>query len=487
MKYKTKLFIVLISLVIVTNGLLLTIFYLDANKHLRQQLNSRSLSVAESVAAIINGDELSKIRTRADEASPIYKRYQDLMIKIRDHNRRHDMYIKYIYTLMLNPNNPNEILFGIDARKEDFRKSHVGDVYTFKSKYPFLLNQAATQPDFIYDKWGVWLTAHAPIYDSFGKLVGAAAIDVDASLIKRPLRHLLEAGFFSLGLSLLLALLLALFLTRRFSKPLETISAALYKIGKGKLDTRVAIHSKDEFADVANSVNEMVVGLRQRDQLKMSLARYVSNQVAEKILATGKLPEVHGELRKTTVLFCDVRNFTKIAEQLSPEEVVTLLNETFEYMIDAIFKYKGMLDKFLGDGFMAIFGAPLDDPLQEEHAIRTALMIQNELKKVAQKWSLERGIEIKMGIGIHTGMAIVGNIGSKHRMEYTAIGDTVNLAARLETATKEFGSRILLSNKTYEAVAGKFIFKSLGSIRIAGRSEPVTVYEVEGEKNVFEK
>jgi len=143
-----------------------------------------------------------------------------------------------------------------------------------------------------------------------------------------------------------------------------------------------------------------------------------------------------------------------------------------------------MLDKFLGDGFMAIFGAPLEDDQQEEHAIRAAIVIQDALKELRAKWKVERGIDFKIGIGINTGIAVVGNIGSKQRMDYTAIGDTVNLAARLEAATKELNnaSNILISESTHYAVRDKFKFKSLGPIHVKGRHEAVLIYEVEDGK-----
>ena len=479
MKYKTKLTLTLVGLALITNGLLIAAYYHDASKHLRQQMNAKALSIAVTAAAAINGNELEKLQKPSDMNSPIYKKYETFLRKIRDGNRRQDTYIKYIYTIMPDPKSTKDFLFVVDAQEPGPDKSNLGDIYQFKSPQPYFLNKTITQTDFIQDKWGGWLEAHAPIYNSKGKLVGAVAVDVDDKIVMMRLHHLLQFGLIALTLSVLLALLLAYFLAKRFSKPLQTVVAALNNISKGNLDTQLPITSKDEFAIVEAAINHMALSLRQRDNLKMSLARYVSNQVAEKIIETGRLPEVQGERRKITVLFCDVRNFTTLAETLAPEEVVGLLNEAFETMIDAVFKYQGMLDKFLGDGFMAIFGAPLDDSIQEEHAIRAALAMQAALLTLAGKWQTERGIVFKMGIGINTGVAIVGNIGSRQRMEYTAIGDTVNLAARLEAATKELGTRILVSEYTYRAAAEKFLFQSLGVIHVKGRSEPVMVYEVE--------
>jgi adenylate cyclase len=191
----------------------------------------------------------------------------------------------------------------------------------------------------------------------------------------------------------------------------------------------------------------------------------------------GSAIQLSGDRRRISVLFSDIRGFSTISENLPPEKVVKLLNDYFERMVDVVFRNKGTLDKFIGDGLMVIFGAPEDDAYQEEHALRTALEMQHELELMAANWEPE-GIRIRVGIGINSGPAVVGNIGSSRRMEYTAIGDTVNLASRLESATKDFGVGILVSEYTYNAVRGAFSFKPMGAVQVRGRSEPVLAYSL---------
>ena len=149
-------------------------------------------------------------------------------------------------------------------------------------------------------------------------------------------------------------------------------------------------------------------------------------------------------------------------------------------MVEVVFRNNGTLDKFIGDGMMVIFGAPEDDPFQEEHALKTAIEMQQELKRLAERWKPE-GLNIRSGIGINSGPAVVGNIGSSRRMDYTAIGDTVNLASRLESATKELSVGILVSEYTYMAARGNFRFREMGSIHVKGRTDPVMTYAPEGE------
>jgi adenylate cyclase len=193
----------------------------------------------------------------------------------------------------------------------------------------------------------------------------------------------------------------------------------------------------------------------------------------------GASLKLSGDRRRVSILFSDIRGFSTLSENLPPEKVVKLLNEYFERMVDVVFRNGGTLDKFIGDGLMVIFGAPEDDTYQEEHALRTAIEMQHELVLMSERWEME-GIRIRIGIGINSGPAIVGNIGSSRRMEYTAIGDTVNLASRLESATKEFGVGILVSEYTYNAVRGAFQFKPMGAVQVRGRSEPVLAYSLVG-------
>ena len=193
-----------------------------------------------------------------------------------------------------------------------------------------------------------------------------------------------------------------------------------------------------------------------------------------------KVSVLKGERRRITVLFSDIRGFTTIAEVMRPEAVVRLLGEYFERMVEVVMRHQGTIDKFLGDGMMVIFGAPLDDAYQEEHAVAAAIEMQRELSTLSTKWQAEGRPTIRMGIGINSGAAIVGNIGSDQRMEYTAIGDTVNLASRLESASKELNVEIVVSEQTYDAVRPLFRWKSVGEVTVRGRVEPVRAYSVEG-------
>lgn len=219
---------------------------------------------------------------------------------------------------------------------------------------------------------------------------------------------------------------------------------------------------------------------KEKKRIKSIFQRYVSSQVVEELLMSPDRVVLGGRRREITVLFADIRNFTGMASHMAPEEVVSILNEFFTMINEVIFKYNGTLDKYIGDAVMAIYGAPIKEENHAERALETALEMQKRMGLLEKRF-LERGIEpIKIGIGITTGEAIIGNIGSLRRMEYTAIGDSVNLASRLEEAAKP--DQILISENTYRMVKDIVKAKVLKPMAIRGKDELVQVYEVLGKR-----
>lgn len=480
MKFSTKVSLGLVALALLTNGVLLMLMYYEARESLMQQMRSTALSVASTTAALLDVDRYLEIKGRADEDSPAYHDVEMYLRRARDANRRQDVRFKYIYIIARDAKYPKAAHFVVDAEEEGENKSHFGEAYKSIDVSNLDFQVPYVPPEFIEDQWGTWLSALTPIRDRNGKAVGMLGADINAADVQGQLRWLLLSGVVAMMFSVGLAVGVAIVGSRRLTRPLTVVSDAVRAVGQGKLDTQVEWRSNDEFSQLATAINEMVAGLRQRENLKSTLVRYVSREVADEILASGKMAELQSERRKITVLFADVRGFTSLSENMSPEEVVSLLNEYFDKMIDAIFRYKGTLNKFLGDGFMAMFGAPVDDPHQEEHAIRAALEMQRSVAGLREKFQRYRIKDFRIGIGINTGMAVVGNIGCDQRMEYTAVGDTVNTAARLETKTKELKVDVLVSDYTYVAVRSLFRFKKGDLLQVKGKAESIQVYSVEG-------
>jgi len=217
--------------------------------------------------------------------------------------------------------------------------------------------------------------------------------------------------------------------------------------------------------------------ITQEKRLKTTMARYMTKEVADKLLESGE-DMLGGKLQEATVLFSDIRDFTSISEKHGPAETVALLNEYFTIMVDIIFKYKGILDKYIGDAVMAVFGAPFPSDKDSDSAVKTAIDTMVALKEF--NCHRKAGIKdtVNIGIGINTDNILSGNIGSQKRMDYTVIGDGVNLAARLESANKTYRTNILISELTYKKLKGTYTCREIDVTRVKGKNQPVGIYQV---------
>lgn len=214
---------------------------------------------------------------------------------------------------------------------------------------------------------------------------------------------------------------------------------------------------------------------RSREEAIAQFSRFVNPHVVSQLLERGGL-EGTGQTRQVTLLFSDIRGFTTLSETRPPEQVVELLNRYFTLQVAVVFRHGGTLDKFIGDSIMAVWGAPLDDPDHAEHAVRCALDMADMLERFRSGIG-DIGAEFDVGIGVHSGPAVVGLIGSDQRREYTSIGDTVNLASRIEGLTKEAKRRILVSRETMQRCGESFDFTSCGSYKVKGRAQEVELFE----------
>jgi adenylate cyclase len=215
---------------------------------------------------------------------------------------------------------------------------------------------------------------------------------------------------------------------------------------------------------------------QERHMLRDTFSRYVSPELCEEILKNPGLLALGGRRQAVTVLFADIRNFTSMSEAMDPEAVVEVLNTYFTEMVDLVFHYQGTLDKFVGDALMAVFGVPVPIPQAADKAVECALAMQRHLKEMqAAGHTPIQG----MRIGINTGEAIVGNIGSSKRMDFTVVGDVVNVAARLQELAKELEAETLISESTFQALEGRFQTRPEPAVVLRGRKEPTPIYRLE--------
>jgi len=251
--------------------------------------------------------------------------------------------------------------------------------------------------------------------------------------------------------------LVAMFAARRLSRPIIATQRALDTIAKGDYSVRVAVDRTDEIGELQRLVNHVAEELRRREQMKDMMGKYMSKQVAEHVMANAAELALGGVRREVSVLFADVRGFTSYSEKHSAEDVTRSLNEYFQVVVGVIAAHEGVLDKFIGDGIMVVFGAPAPQP---DHALRAVLT----------------GLE--MQAGVNTGIVVSGNLGSIERMEFTVIGDTVNLAARLEGRAAQ--GQVLIGQNTYDKVKDRVLAEHLGALPVKGKQAPVEIWLVKG-------
>jgi adenylate cyclase len=220
-----------------------------------------------------------------------------------------------------------------------------------------------------------------------------------------------------------------------------------------------------------------VVADRYERFLRKSFALYLAPQVIETMLASARMPALGGEMRNVTVFFSDVTGFSSIAEKLTPAELVTLMNEYLSAMTDIIERHGGYVDKYIGDSIVAVFGAPVDDPDHARNAVRAAVQCRARLEDLNRDNAAFRGYRLSDRIGLNSGDALVGNIGSSRRFNYTAMSDAVNVASRLEGANKYYGTSIMASETTVAQTGTTFAWRELDAIRVKGRNEALTVFE----------
>jgi adenylate cyclase len=255
------------------------------------------------------------------------------------------------------------------------------------------------------------------------------------------------------------------------------ISQAADKVKDGKYVNAPVTPTGDELERLAVDFNAMVQGLKERDQLRETFGRYVTRQVADHLMKGGN-QALGGELVPVTVLFSDIRSFTSISETMDPRALLNFLNEYFTGMVESVMLHQGVVDKFIGDAIMAVFGAPSPSPEDPLRAVKAALAMRTRLAKINLDFKARGLPEIRTGIGLHSGQVVAGNMGHAERMEYTVIGDAVNLASRLEGMTKELKCDIVLSEDLYQQVARYVFAEPLHKIKVKGRDQEVMVYRL---------
>jgi adenylate cyclase len=256
------------------------------------------------------------------------------------------------------------------------------------------------------------------------------------------------------------------------------IALVTFAFGRGTWAPMVEPLAAVALATFGGVAYQYAVEGREKRRVKRIFSRYVSKDVYQQLLDNPEDVRLGGNRRHMTVLFSDIRGFTAVSERGQPEAIVAQLNQYFSAMVPIVFAHKGTIDKFVGDMIMALYGAPLEDPDHADHAVQTALAMTAELARLNGRWTADGLPPIDIGIGINTGDMVAGNLGSESIMSYTVIGDNVNLGSRLESLTRNFQTRVIISDATRQALKQAYDLHPLGEVTVKGKAVPVQVYEV---------
>ncbi len=457
LKFKIALFVVLLTVVVTgVAGILITG---RMESSLRREIEMRGEALARNLAANVE-DPLSQ---------------------------GDDLYIARFTTgAMDNPGVVYAIVVGEEGRIVGYRDAAHDDFTPFLGK-PYE-PPAGVQPlgkrEFLsqtYDapQWGPVYDVAVPVMLAGQKPIGAVHVGISREGVERAVnRTRITIGAISAA-AVLLALLGSFILAGFITRPIDRLMAGVREIQKGNgYAMQLPITTSDEVGHLTRAFNDMVKSLSEKELIKEAFSRYVSRQVAGLILDDPDkyISTLKGQRKTITVLFADIRGFTRIAEALAPEQVVAMLNIYLTYMTEVVFRYEGTLDKFLGDGLMAIFGAPVEQLDSTLNAVRAALDMRERLRKFNLAREIGGEEPVLVGIGINYGDAIVGNIGSRERMDYSVIGDTVNVAQRIQAFTE--GGQIILAEPAYRRVEEYLEVKSLGPYELKGKKKKVEMFEV---------
>lgn len=319
---------------------------------------------------------------------------------------------------------------------------------------------------------GEWSTLLRPLYESemSGTTVLAViqrSYDENQVNVVQFRRLLIQFYLLVLAFSLFAVLLLA----RSISRPLSQLATVVRRIEQGDYVERVAVKTSDELGELAYSVNTMASGLAEKEKVRDLLGKVVSQEIAEELL--NNPVELGGEERVVTVLFSDIRGFTGYCEGMAPKEVLAALNKVLSTVSNIVESHGGVVDKFQGDAVMALFGAPVSGANDAENSMAAALEIVQTLE------AMESGLSAC--VGMNTGLVVAGNLGSSNRLNYSVIGDTVNLASRLESLTRLYGTASIVSAACVEA-APQFAYRELDEVVVAGKQNAVKIFELLGRR-----
>ncbi len=448
-------------------------------------LQSRMRAMAVSIAAGVPAESVQVLRQATDRARPEYRQLVNRFASIC----RDEPDVTSIYVLL--PTDRAGIFrFAADhVTAGGVAPAVVGELYDAR-RTPAMQQalQGPTAEDETYaDKWGEFMSGYAPIRDTSGRGIAVLGLDVRAERIAAMKANVRALTLAIYVFAVLLLLPMAWLVGRHVRRPLSAIIATTGAIARGQLDAQTNLQRDDEFGLLAKHLDKMALGLRERETIRATFGRYVSEEVARKVLSSSDAAALGGEERQVTVLLTDLANYSTLAEFLPPVAVVQTLNAYMTAMGELIDQHGGCVIEYQGDAILCVFGAPGELPGHAQAAVECASAMVQRLHALNAEWQASglaelwqaRGISrIGARVGIHTGRVVAGNVGSASRVKYAVVGDAVNVAARVEALNKETGTELLFTQATWQALDASLQLRSAfhGEHAVKGRATPVRVW-----------
>jgi class 3 adenylate cyclase len=430
----------------------------------------RSLHTSVNVcSSILDPDEIDSLTKYEQEQSEIFINYRKQIVSIKNQIEN----IKFVYIVRQTGTN---ITYIMDCGDDVSEQAKLGEVYDdagdgLKELFKNLKDEIHFESDYYTDKWGTFLSAYKPVFKN-GKLIYAVCSDiksVDADYYIRVYK--IKFTFVFIGMFSVI-LPIVFWVTNAIRKPLYKVRDEILKLKDLDVNEHIDFKSNiTEVNDMIEATDKVKTGLR-------SFAKYVPDKVVKQLITQGKDAKIGGEKEYVTILFSDIEGFTSISENNDVHEVVTSLNEYFDIYVKCLEESGATVDKFIGDAVMAFWNAPNKVENHEFVAVKTALEIVKEIDALNQKWKSEgKKFIFKTRIGINSGEVIVGNIGSTNRINYTVTGDPVNLASRLEAANKQYNTKILVSESTYNKTNNLIDYYYIDTVKVKGKEVYVKIYQ----------
>lgn len=475
------------------------VVYFAVSQLLRAELEHRLSHVGGVAALHIDAEKHELLRDPEDENSDYYK---ELKATLQDAQSRSDD-VAYVYTVRMTAEGETvweaddagnmiprpagaggEVVFIVDSDPLAESYGRIGEAYV---EAPELLSQAllgTAQPNrygvyvtqgFYTDQWGTFLSGWVPILGKDGRALGMLGTDISADAVLARERDFQLLVVVLGAIVAVITIPIGLVFAAWIRNPLREVSREMDRISILDLDHEEVIASRiTEVDQMGRELDDMKKGLR-------SFRKYVPAQLVRKLLELGVEAELGGAEEEVSIFFSDIAGFTSIAEKLSPEQLVEYLGEYLSTLTETLLEYDATVDKYIGDGVMAFWNAPAQQPEHAYLACRATLECMKRIGELNRRWEQEgRGVMLRTRFGVHTGKAIVGNMGSRQRLAYTLLGDNVNLASRLEGANKAYGTEVLVSAATYEKVKGRILGRRIDRVAVKGRAAPIDCYELVG-------